>query len=98
VSGVVEIVSVPGGGGTVAEVPVPLRVKLNVPTDVVTVPVAVRVPTATGAKVIVISQTTEIGKMDPQVSNSAKSPGLAPARVMLVIVALVASFCTNDMR
>lgn len=80
-----------------AVTPVPLRLKLKLPTDVVMVPMALRAPAACGVKVIVISQTTEMGRVGPQVSNSAKSPGLAPERAMET-VAEGAVACSNEMR
>jgi anti-sigma factor RsiW len=55
----------------------------------VTVSVAVRVPVAVGVKVREIVQWDFAARLPPQLSVSAKSPGLAPANVMLIGKAVV---------
>jgi hypothetical protein len=52
----------------------------------VTVNVALRDPVAVGVKVTLIVQFPPAATLDPQVLVCAKSPGLAPVKVMVVML------------
>ena len=72
--------------GSIVPVPDTPAVWGLLPAWSVTVNVALRVPAAAGVKVTLIAQFPPAATLEPQVLVCPKSPGLAPVKVMLVML------------